>query len=113
MENKLSFACRDEVGVQAADLWARELMKRCDSLLFNDRSNPRPQWKLLSDSRRIKADFMRGSDFARDMEEQSDKMAVNPDDYDKWRAENRLVDNLSNRFRYHAINDRLNNENKS
>jgi hypothetical protein len=28
---KVSFASRAEPGVQAADLWARELMKRCDT----------------------------------------------------------------------------------
>ena len=41
---KVSFASRAEPGVQAADRWARELMKRCDTHLFNDRARARPSW---------------------------------------------------------------------
>jgi hypothetical protein len=31
---KMNFGTRKEPGIQGADIWARELMKRCDSHLF-------------------------------------------------------------------------------
>ena len=51
---------------------------------------------------------MRGPEFAHDLEESrdlSENAAINAREYENWRADNRLVDSLSNRFRYHAMMD--------
>jgi hypothetical protein len=110
---KISFGTRKEPGIQAADLWAREVMKRCNSLMFNERSTPRPQWKRLSGTNMFRCQFMRGPEFAHDIEEARSMGTIKHEDYEKWRVSKKLVDNLSNRFRYHAMRDLANNRGES
>ena len=57
MKKKISFASRQDIGIQIADLWAREVMKRLDEYLRDSRSIPRLQWSTLRDSKRFGADF--------------------------------------------------------
>jgi|SRR5579864_2521743 len=104
----VSFATRKEPGIQAADLWARELMKRCDTHLFNQSAKPRPQWTSLIGSKRFKFKFVVGHELAHDMNEAGEMRGFNHADYEKWRTKNRLIDNLSNRFRYCAMTDEAN-----
>ena len=99
---KISFATRKEPGVQAADLWARELMKRCDTHLFNERANPRPQWKTIINTKRFKFGFTVGHQFAETMKQMETMPVIDHADYEQWRVNNKLVDNLSHRFRYFA-----------
>jgi hypothetical protein len=49
----VSFGSRSDPGIQTADLWARDLMKRCDTHLFNDRARARPQWNILAATKRF------------------------------------------------------------
>jgi hypothetical protein len=100
---KVSFASRAEPGVQAADLWARELMKRCDTHLFNDRARARPQWNILMGTKRFQFHFTLGRELAQTLDETPLLAGLNPADYEQWRSENKLVDNLSNRFRYASL----------
>jgi hypothetical protein len=102
----IKFGTRREVGVQAADLWAREVMKRCDGWLFDHGVLPRPQWHTLKSTRRFNCDFHLASYFASmksQMEEVCARAGFNQDDYEKWVRSNNLVDNLSNRFRYCSL----------
>jgi hypothetical protein len=99
---RVSFTTREEPGIQAADLWARELMKRCDTHLFNQSATPRPQWRTIIETRRFQFKFTLGRHLAEQMEDASAAISVDHDGYEKWRVEKNLVDNLSNRFRYFA-----------
>ena len=106
---KVSFGTRKEPGIQGADLWARELMKRCDSHLFNSRTNPRPQWNTLLGTRRFRFKFVLGDQFQKDMDDAAVEYQVSDElhaEYEEWRRKHRLVDNLSNRFRWFAMQDK-------
>jgi hypothetical protein len=106
---KVSFGTRKEPGIQGADIWARELMKRCDSHLFDSRGNPRAQWNTLLDTKRFKFKFVLGEQFKKDMDDAAVGYQVSDEmhtEYDGWRGKHRLVDNLSNRFRWFAMQDK-------
>ena len=96
----MSFGSRQEAGIQAADLWARELMKRCDTHLFDDRARPRPQWTALASTKRFQFHFTLGRELARTLDETPDLPGFDHTDYDRWRKKQKMADNLSNRFRY-------------
>jgi hypothetical protein len=103
---KVSFGTRKEPGIQAADLWARELMKRCDTHVFNQRANPRPQWVALANTKRFRFKFLLGSELVRDMEHAGEVFELDHADYEEWRNKHKLIDNLSNRFRWFAMKDK-------
>jgi hypothetical protein len=104
MVEKVTFATRREPGVQAADLWVREVMKRADSHVRNEPPNPRPQLQALLDTRRFRAKLTVGWELARTFEGVNINEAdLSAEEYDVWRATNKLVDNLSNRFRFAAM----------
>ena len=67
-------------GVQAADLWARELMKRCDTHLFNDRARARPQWNTLMGTKRFQFHFTLGRELAQTLDETPLLAGLNPAD---------------------------------
>jgi hypothetical protein len=96
----VTFGSRSEPGVQAADLWGRELMKRCDTHLFDDRARPRPQWNILARTKRFQFHFTLGRELAQTIDEAPELVGFNHSDYERWRERKKLVDNLSNRFRY-------------
>ena len=96
----VSFGSRSEPGIQAADLWARELMKRCDTHLFNDRARARPQWNILAATKRFQFHFTLGRELARTFDEVPELAGFNHAAYEQWRKNQKLTDNLSNRFRY-------------
>jgi len=103
--NKISFASREEPGIQGADLWVRELMKRCDTHLYNDRARPRPQWNTLAGTKRFQFHFTLGREFSRTLQETPMLPGFDHSEYEQWRISKKLVDNLSNRFRYVALAD--------
>jgi hypothetical protein len=96
----VSFGSRSEPGIQAADLWVRELMKRCDTHLFDDRARPRPQWTVLASTKRFQFHFTLGCELAQTLDETSELPGFNHAGYEQWREKQKLTDNLSNRFRY-------------
>jgi hypothetical protein len=103
LSEEISFGSRKSVGIQAADLWARELMKRFDSCLFDERSTERPQWNMLMRTKRFGADFVYGGYFA-DLraryESISTELGMNPSEYRAWLVKKRRQDNQSNRILY-------------
>lgn len=96
------FGDRREPGIQAADLWARELMKRCGTHLFDDRARPRLQWNILAATKRFQFHFTLGRELAQTLDETPDLPGFNHAEYERWREKKNLNDNLSNRFRYIA-----------
>ena len=96
----LDFTDRREPGIQAADLWAREFMKRCDTHLHDDRARPRPQWNTLARTKRFQFHLTLGRELAQTLDETPDLPGFNHEEYERWREALKLTDNLSNRFRY-------------
>ena len=105
----IAFGTRKEPGIQAADLWAREVMKRCDSHLFDLRSTPRTQWSTLMGTKRFKFKFMRVPDLLSELKA-AEQYTVSQSDYETWRVKHKLLDNLSNRFRWFAMQDNARND---
>jgi hypothetical protein len=105
MSEKVSFCTRREPGIQAADLWARELMKRYDAHLHNRYINPRPQWLTLVGTKRFRYKFTLKGDMVGQFKEAESRADGLEEEYEAWRTKNALVDNLSNRFRHAAMRD--------
>jgi len=103
LASDIAFSSRAEIGIQAADLWARELMRRLDGELFSDRSVPRIQWQSLYATRRFGGDLLMAGhfqDLKRQMADLQIKFGVNETEYGAWLRERRLPDNQSNRILY-------------
>ncbi|HEX5423984.1 MAG TPA: hypothetical protein VFW94_10570 [Candidatus Acidoferrales bacterium] len=96
---KVSFASRKEIGIQAADLWAREIMKELENRMD---SRPRRKSMLaLEETHLFGADILLEG-FYRGMRENyvklSHELEMRPADYVKWL--NNRQDNESNRILY-------------
>ncbi len=109
----IRFAARTEIGIQAADLWARELMKFLDGSVFSKDYVPRPQWTTLIGTRRFGGDLQ----FAEYFEDMKLKMpaleaqtGMSRAGYLAWLQRKRRQDNQSNRITYMmevAADDRI------
>jgi hypothetical protein len=101
----VSFASRREsVGIQVADLVAREAMKYCDNFFTGRDSRPvRKSIQALSDSQRYYFDFY-NREYFRGWKDQSEslqeKSGITIEDYRQWLFKNKLDDNLFNRHRF-------------
>ncbi len=102
LKDKVSFATRKTVGIQVADLLARESMKRLEDDLLR-RRRVRGSFAALRDSRRVRYKFLRKSHF----EEKKQfvwnsplRNALSLQQYDKWAKDNGLQDCLSNRIQF-------------
>lgn len=101
---KIRFASRkNSPPLQAADLWAREAMKRFDSSLFDESSQPRPRWIALESTHRFGADF-RTRQYFESMKSQMGKLGKKTDmsqeEYRRWLESKKRQDNQSNRLDY-------------
>lgn len=103
LPNTPEFVSRQDIGVQAADLWVRELMKFFDGTLFSHTYRPREQWRSLVNSRRFGGDLQFG-DYFESMKDQmaalEAKTGMSHATYAKWLVEKRRIDNQSNRIAY-------------
>lgn len=106
MAEEVATATRKTIGIQAADLWAREIMKYCDSRIVGDKSIPiRKSIKALSDSKNFFFEFQHKEYFEDMLESFNDgrleqRTGMKPEDYPKWINENNLIDNPTNKLRY-------------
>lgn len=103
--DEISFAKRlDTVGIQAADLLAREAMKYCDNFFVGLSDRPvRKPIKEFSDSHKYYFDFYSRGYFQAykdQFEELAKESGFNVEDYRMWLLQNKLKDNLTNRHRY-------------
>ena len=99
----LSFASRDEIGIQAADLWAREFMKYFDGHLFSEEYVARPQCQVLLDTRRFGGD-LQCAEYFEDMKLKmpilETETGMGREQYISWLKRKRRQDNQSNRIVY-------------
>lgn len=100
---KIKFANRTEIGIQAADLWAREIMKFFDGNLFSESYVPRAQWTALTSTRRFGGDLQFAAyfdDMMRKMPELESLTGMSGRKYVAWLQEKRRHDDQSNRITY-------------
>lgn len=103
LADKLSFACRRTVGIQVADLFAREVMKNLDSRLSGSGRTIRLSFARLRDTQR----FIVTSQGKADFESKKKALSISSyrgdaslDAYRRWLDENRLKDCLTNRIEH-------------
>ena len=63
-------------------------------------------WHFANDglrTKRFQFHFTLGRELAQTLDETPLLAGLNPAAYEQWRSENKLVDNLSNRFRYASL----------
>jgi hypothetical protein len=99
----VNFGSRSEPGILAADLWARELMKRCDTHLFNVRARARLQWNNLAATKRLQFHCTLRREMARTFDEVPELAGFYHAAYEQGREKRKLTDNLSNRFRFFCL----------
>ena len=103
LPEKLHFASRADIGIQAADLWVRELMKVFDGNLFSEGYVPRRQCQMLLDTRRFGGD-LQCADYFEDMKRKMPileaQAGMSRVEYASWLQKKRRHDNQSNRIAY-------------
>jgi hypothetical protein len=102
MADKISFACRKTVGIQVADIIARETLKRYDSLFIQKEEKPlRQSMRLLLSTKRFKFRHLDKKFFDRE----SDRLIEDPDPFDpdayiQWLSKKKRQDNISNKYNF-------------
>ena len=100
---EISFASRKLVGIQAADLYAREVMKHLDNKIGPVHRPMRRSMEELTKMKRFGFDlYMREyfQDFRRQFAEVAKRVGVDVPQYMGWLKENKIDDNVSSRHRY-------------
>jgi hypothetical protein len=102
MADKISFATRETVGVQMADLFARETMKHMDNQIGPKQRATRLSLKALMRTKRFRCEFYRQTAFE-DMKKRTAAMSIPGStlaEYRRWIDGLSLEDCTSNRIRY-------------
>lgn len=109
--DKISFATRKTVGIQIADLVAREAMKHLDNIIGPVKRPMRLSMKALNDTQRFGFRFYTGqyfSGFVKSLEdlENDPSFPVKRAAYGAWLKQRGLTDNHANRIQYFAYVDK-------
>lgn len=100
---EIGFSSRKNPRIQAADLWAREVMKYADEMLKPSQAQMRPFFRTLRDTNRFALDLFASSYFAnmkkQIMERHMPGHSLN--EYDQWRNKFNMQDTTEHRIRYH------------
>jgi hypothetical protein len=102
LADKISFACRRSVGIQVADLYARETMKHLKGQLESNVPR-RGSFAALADTHRFRFKRTDRTDFERSKKKLADFNLEEPADlkaYRQWLRRKRLIDCQSNRIAY-------------
>ena len=106
LAGEMTFGKRNDIGIQAADLWVRELMKRMDGHLHGGEDYmSRVQWRTLEATKRFGGDLQMAEYFAdlkRNMSTMEEKTGVNAFGYYEWLKKKNRQDNQTNRLEYIA-----------
>jgi hypothetical protein len=111
VHDEIGFASRKSVGVQAADIWARELMKLLDNEVGPVKRNVRRSFSALEATGRFGATVYKG-DYFKGLKKAIDELnetehPASPKFYLDWLARNKLTDNYQNRVRFYAYQDAI------
>src|ERR1700733_2248268 len=101
--DRIAFSTRKNPKIQAADLWAREVMKYGEECLKRNQPIMRGSFQALEETDRFACAFFDASYFT-DMrrkliERREPGHSLN--EYDAWREKHRMQDTTENRIRYH------------
>ena len=113
IHDEVAFASRKAIGVQAADLWARELMKHLDNQLGPVKRPIRKSFAALEDTHRFGANFYVDDYFdalrkAIDaLDDPSLDRTISQSVYADWLARNNQNDHFQNRIRFFIQQDAL------
>ncbi|MHB8771131.1 MAG: hypothetical protein ACYC7J_09050 [Syntrophales bacterium] len=105
MADMLGFACRKTVGIQVADILAREAMKHCDNFMIH-RHPKRPvrqSMNVLLSSRRHWFKYLDTEHFKKEksnpeLNEEADHFKA--DDYLTWLSHRRMNDTVPNKYEF-------------
>jgi hypothetical protein len=100
---KVSFASRKYVGIQVADLVARESMKHLDNMVGPVERPIRRSMSAILDTKRFQFNHLTQKyfeSFRVNMDRLSQQFGVDHNDYVQWLDENGLIHNMSNLHRY-------------
>jgi len=103
LADKLSFASRRTVGIQIADLFAREVMKNLDASLSGSGRLTRSSFRTLHETGRFRISNLGRDDFESKkqvLRNSKYRDSANVIAYRKWLDGNRLVDCLTNRIEH-------------
>jgi hypothetical protein len=101
--DEISFASRKTIGVQIADLLARETMKYLDNVVGPVKRPPRRSFIALRECKRFGFDFFMREyfqDFRSRFDDIGERVGMRRDEYFAWLREKGLNDNMSNRHRW-------------
>ena len=103
LRKTLEIASRSDVGVQAADLYAREVMKHLDNLIGPVKRPVRRSMETLMATHRFGCD-LHLRDFFEDFRKNFDAIAasagMSQEHYREWLTKNGQADSISSRHRY-------------
>lgn len=103
LQEKVSFASRKDVGIQVADLVARETTKHLDNIIGPVRRSTRRSMTALLDTKRFEFTFLMKEwfeGFKKDFERVAKQFGADPDEYGRWLLRNGLTHNVSNLHRH-------------
>ncbi len=103
LSDKVSFASRKYVGIQVADLLAREAMKHLDNIVGPVKRPTRLSMAALLETKRFHFNYLMDEyfqSFKGQMPQLAQKFGVDFEDFRQWLDQNRLVYNMSNLHRY-------------
>jgi hypothetical protein len=102
--DEISFSTRNNIGIQAADLIAREAMKHYDNVVVGPTKRPirKSMQALLSTGRYTFTPYSRKYfSYLKENDEYVQKKAeFTKDDYVQWILKNKLADNVGNRSKF-------------
>jgi hypothetical protein len=103
LQENVRFASRKYIGIQVADLVARETMKHLDNLVGPIKRSTRRSYSALMETGRFRFTFFDKqwfADFRGDFVNVASSCGVEFKEYQAWLGERGLTDNISNRHRY-------------
>jgi hypothetical protein len=113
LHDEIAFASRKSVGIQAADLWTRELMKHLDNQIGPKKRPARKSFTALAETHRFGASFYVDDFFDAlrkkidALDEPSLNRTISQRVYADWLARNDQTDNFQNRVRFYTQQDAL------
>ena len=103
----IAFESSEKVGIQVADLFARETMKHFDNIFGPVQRPTRIPMQILRATERFKIDYSSKYDFENYLKQLDKDTAIKKEDYDKWLKDNKINDSASNKIRYLAYLDSI------
>jgi hypothetical protein len=113
LHEEIAFASRRSVGVQAADLWAREVMKRLDNEIGPKERAVRRSFEVLENTERFGGRICSGEYFkglqqaVHAMDISDGPGAFRHTDYKEWLTKYKQLDNYATRLRYLTQHDAI------